>query len=208
MDGCEILHQLKTVVYPKIFCWGFNHPKLVVQDFATIHTIIHQHKLSWDWPGDLGSSLPCYILKMISSTRKPAKTHSMIGQPGWKAERLGTKRQGMAPMRFLSGMLGSFLWDIILLDICCSLGIISGFGKHAQVSRWSMRHRSCPKIDYGIAIDPMDYWAMDIGENHDQHCDHWSPICHMNLIWIGLSIIFRCSLHQSELFMPPIPKST
>ena len=36
VDGCEILHQLKTVVYP-IISRGKNHP--VVQDFATIHSM-------------------------------------------------------------------------------------------------------------------------------------------------------------------------
>ena len=37
-DGCEFLHQLKTVVNIPLFCWAFNHPKLVVQDFATINS--------------------------------------------------------------------------------------------------------------------------------------------------------------------------
>jgi len=37
VDGCEILHQLKTMVYPMIL-FGFQ-PSKVMQDFATIHSM-------------------------------------------------------------------------------------------------------------------------------------------------------------------------
>jgi hypothetical protein len=37
VDGCEILHQLKTVVYPIIY--RVSTILLVVQDFATIHSL-------------------------------------------------------------------------------------------------------------------------------------------------------------------------
>ena len=43
MDGEEILHQLIGGLFIPLFCLGFNHPKLVVQDFATIHSIMIYH---------------------------------------------------------------------------------------------------------------------------------------------------------------------
>jgi hypothetical protein len=44
VDGCEILHQLKTVVYPIIY--RVSTILLVVQDFAPIHSLkktLHDH---------------------------------------------------------------------------------------------------------------------------------------------------------------------
>ena len=38
VDGCEILHQLKTVVYPIIY--RLSTIRLEVQDFATIHSML------------------------------------------------------------------------------------------------------------------------------------------------------------------------
>ena len=58
VDDCEILHQLKTVVNIPLFCWGFNHPKLVVQEFASIHSIsMYLTYAIWGFPSHEASPL-------------------------------------------------------------------------------------------------------------------------------------------------------
>ena len=77
----EILHQLKTVVYPIIHRLStcFNHPNLVMQDFATAH--------------------PQYITAVFRWPRSPAQRSHLLFQV---LGRLGQKSQTRAGHRVLS----------------------------------------------------------------------------------------------------------